>query len=146
MKTPKKPIKKTIKYFNYNECSDYIEKKYGYEERDYAGVSAYINSSLKKTNEKFGNNGWYEVSKQDASPEQLEAIKYHDELLQKEPEYQDFWHFLLDHHEINNGGFFTMNKDHLMKEASDWQKEILQHYFDEFDPDNKGEIEFYVSW
>jgi hypothetical protein len=123
-----------------------LEKKYGYEERDYAGKGKYLDGCIKRVIKELGDNGWHLTSERDANPEQLKSMRRYEQLLNNKPEYQDFWHFLLDHHEIYNGGFFTMNKDILMEEADDWQKEILQHYFGEFDPSNKGEIEFYVSW
>jgi hypothetical protein len=31
-----KPIKKKREYYDYNECRDYLQKKYDYDERDYA--------------------------------------------------------------------------------------------------------------
>lgn len=33
----KKPTKQKIEYYDYSECRDYLEQKYGYDERDYAG-------------------------------------------------------------------------------------------------------------
>lgn len=33
----KKPDKKVMTYYDYDECRQYLEKKYGYDERDYAG-------------------------------------------------------------------------------------------------------------
>lgn len=32
-----KPIKHTRTYFDYHECRDYLQEKYRYDERDYAG-------------------------------------------------------------------------------------------------------------
>jgi hypothetical protein len=32
-----KPKKHTIEYYDYHECRDYLQEKYGYNERDYAG-------------------------------------------------------------------------------------------------------------
>lgn len=36
-KQPKKPTKKLKTYYDYNECCDYLQKKYKYNERDYSG-------------------------------------------------------------------------------------------------------------
>jgi hypothetical protein len=33
----KKPTKKTKSYYDYIQCRDYLQKKYDYNERDYAG-------------------------------------------------------------------------------------------------------------
>lgn len=32
-----KPKQKIKKYYDYNKCRNYLEKKYNYDERDYAG-------------------------------------------------------------------------------------------------------------
>ena len=32
-----KPTKKTKSYYDYNQCRNYLQEKYGYDERDYAG-------------------------------------------------------------------------------------------------------------
>lgn len=36
IKENRKPIKKTIRCYDYNECSKYLEKKYGYKERKWS--------------------------------------------------------------------------------------------------------------
>lgn len=36
-KTLVKPQQKQTTYYDYNECRDYLQAKYGYDERDYAG-------------------------------------------------------------------------------------------------------------
>jgi len=38
-KVPEKPQKQVREYYDYNKCRDYLEAKYGYSERDYAGMS-----------------------------------------------------------------------------------------------------------
>jgi hypothetical protein len=141
-----KPQKTKRSAYDYNECSNYLQKKYGYNERDYAGKHKYWNVCKRKTNKKFGNNGWYDTKPADMTPEQTEAHQYYNELLSKEPEYQDFWHFIIENYEIHNGCYFIMTKDLYEKEIKDWQKEILGYFFDEFDPKNTGEIEFFVCW
>jgi hypothetical protein len=140
-----KPSKKIVTRYDYNECSEFLEKKYGYDERDYAARHKFWSECEKKTNKKFGKNGWYTTPRAEATPEQIEAIDYHEELLKAEPPYLDFWHFIIDHNEIHNDCDFVMYKE-LMDDAEPWQREILQHYFDEFDPDDTGEIEFHVWW
>lgn len=142
----KKPRKRAQKRYDYLECSRYLEQKYGYLERDYARQGEFFQRCVRATNKKFSKNGWFETPPVDASPEQLEAIAYFDELMKAEPPYQDFWHFLLKHCAINgNGCDFTMSIE-LMEVAEPWQQEILRHYFDEFDPKGSREIQFHVWW
>lgn len=142
---PVKPKKSKKDAYSYIACSDYLEQKYGYDERDYGGCSKYQNACKKETDEKFGENGWWTEKPEKYTKEQKKALNYYEKLMKKEPPYLDFWHFILDHHDIHNGSYFTMDKE-LMEDAEDWQKEILQHYFDEFDPKDTGEIEFWVAW
>ena len=141
-----KPGKEVKIRYNYLDCSHYLEEKYKYKERDYAGKYEFFNKCREETDKKFGDNGWFTTKPIEFTPEQSQANDYYNELKKGEPPYWDFWHFILDHCGIyGNGCDFTMYKD-LMEEAEPWQKEILQHYFDEFDQDNTGEIEFNVSW
>jgi len=107
-----KPVKRVHEYYDYNECRNYLEEKYGYDERDYAN--------------KLTARGIGSKADDDSVP------------------YQDFWHYICDCTDIYNGCDFTMYSD-WMDDAEDWQKEILQHYFDEFGDEN-GEIEFNVLW
>lgn len=73
------------------------------------------------------------------------AGKFKGRSVRDDVPYLDFWHFLLHYYNIDNGSEFVMYKE-LMDGAETWQKEILQHYFDEFDPENTGKIRFYVWW
>lgn len=38
MEKLKKPKKQTHRYYDYHECRDYLQKKFGYDERDYAKI------------------------------------------------------------------------------------------------------------
>ena len=106
----KKPQKKTKTYYDYHECRNYLQKKYGYDERNYAG-------------KKFSGD--------------------------TDVPYQDFWHWLIDHHGIHNGCFVTFDRDTLKNEDTDWMgdwvKEIYTHYIEEF-ADENGELEMEVWW
>jgi len=57
--------------------------------------------------------------------------------------YLDFWHWVVDNYDIHNGCFITFDKNFQPEE--DWQKEIYNHYIEEFGNEN-GEVELYVSW
>lgn len=37
-KPTEKPVPRTKTAYDYNQCRDYLEAKYGYEERDYVGM------------------------------------------------------------------------------------------------------------
>lgn len=39
-----KPQKQSRTYYDYNECRDYLQEKYDYDERDYAGKYSHGNS------------------------------------------------------------------------------------------------------
>ena len=41
-----KPSQNVIHYYNYNECRNYLEKKYGYDERDYANKYVYDSNGM----------------------------------------------------------------------------------------------------
>lgn len=148
-----KPQKHTIQYYDYHEVSRYLEQKYGYSERDFAGMFTYQRNLMKMVDEKFGDESWKHVAPAVANEQQTAAIAYHQELKQSipEPPYQDFWHFVLSRTEIHNGGMFTMSDIWFdgVSELEDWQKQILEYYLSEFGEDNgydEREILFKVSW
>jgi hypothetical protein len=104
----KKPNEKTRQYYDYHECQDYLQKKYGYDERNYA-------------DHKF-------TGKPDDAP------------------YQDFWHFVIEMTNLNNGTFIYMNNDWLESAKEPWQKEIIEHYLSEFGKGKNREVQFFVAW
>lgn len=64
----------------------------------------------------------------------------------------DFWGWVIAHDDIHNGCFIMFSREILEGEDTDWdnihdnwQKEIYQHYIDEF-ADENGELELYVWW
>jgi len=127
-----KPVKKTREAFDYHECRDYLQDKYQYSERDYAGH--------------FGEPAQNSPAVAAAPIEKNESVAWDEE----RPPYWDFWHFVIDHTEMHNGTYITMSEEWLPM-ATDWQKEIIQHYIDEFaEPathdEECREVEFYVEW
>ena len=70
--------------------------------------------------------------------------------------YQDFWHFVYDMCEPERDDFFYMDEDWMQSDRiTDWQKEILLWFLDEFGqeygdnhPVNKRnrQIRFWASW
>jgi len=119
----KKPGKRTKEYYDYHECRDYLQEKYSYDERDYAGKH---------------NHG--KAAKNSKAVTALGLTNDND------PPYWDFWHFVIDAGGVqSNSSFFHLTTEWLHGETEDWQKEIIQHYLDEF-ADKDGMIEFYVDW
>ena len=113
-----KPKKQIKEYYDYHKCRDYLQEKFGYNERDYAG--------------RFNKKG-----------KRITKVTL-------EIPYQDFWHWVLDKHEVHNGSFLTFDRQSLKyydedKTIKPWQREIYCHYLDEF-ADEKGELEMYVWW
>ena len=107
----KKPKKHTKESYSYSECRKYLEKKYGYDERNYANT------------------------KYDGTPD--------------DAPYQDFWHFVCDFANPNNGSYFTMDNFWLDKKygaKEEWQRTIIEYYLSEFGEGKNREIEFYVWW
>jgi len=112
-----KPTKKTRESLDYHECRDYLEDKYKFKERDYAGH--------------FG-------------PPATNSRIVQAAMEEGRPPYWDFWHFVLEITGIHNGSYFTMSEEWLPM-ATAWQKEIITLYLDEF-ADESREVVFYVSW
>jgi hypothetical protein len=113
-----KLVKPQLQYFkpsyNFNDCTKYIEQKYGYQTRGYISI------------EEKGLDDSVEIG------------------------YRDFWHWILDRHEIHNGCYIEFSKYDLdmykeYGDINDWEAKIYQDYLNEF-ADENGEINFYVWW
>lgn len=59
--TPKKPGKRRRDYYDYNECRDYLQARYGYKERDYAGRYTGSGASLRLDDGKPYLDFWHWV-------------------------------------------------------------------------------------
>jgi len=61
-----------------------------------------------------------------------------------EPEYRDFWHFVLDYNEsVHKGSYINIDGYMLLVDkAVDWQKEIVQTFIDEFGDNQR----YWVKW
>lgn len=160
-----KPVKRTHAFYDWHECEKFIEAKYGFKVRDVAGKWTWSAASYAKQRElitrlasEFGANTdhYMKARPVDYTPEEKAlsaAFKAQWPLLEKafiaehgeEPEYQDFWHWIVGAKEINNGSTFSLYKDDADFDMSKWQKRVLMLFIDEFG-DKDGEIEFEVSW
>ena len=114
----KKPKPKDLGVvYDYLEASHYLEDKYDYRERDFAGEF-------------------------EASPHKKRVPR-----ASKKHEYLDFWHWVLKHHEVHNGGMITFSRERLEEgfEMPEWVKEIYGYYLDEF-ADEGGKLRLYTAW
>ena len=59
---------------------------------------------------------------------------------------QDFWHFLCDMCEINNGGFIYFNDNYIDDCKEDWQKTIMGYILSEFGEGLRKECKFKTDW
>lgn len=111
-----KPEKKTKSYYKYNECRDYLQKKYGYQERDYAG--------------KFKNRG-------------TKDVELNEDLLYQDFWHWVIKHYQVCNGCFITFSREYLEED--AEESEDWVLEIYKHYIDEF-ADEDGMLEMYVSW
>lgn len=148
-----KPEKQTKSFYDYHQCSSFLEKKYGYNERDYAGNRKYEAEAKKSTDQKFGDSSWYSAIPVDMNPKQKEAYTFYQELMKSQPEYLNFWHWVVDHHDIHNGCEIVFSNEGYECIEEDWVKEIYKHYMDEFSGVENWEtitdyvsVDLYVEW
>lgn len=142
----------TIHYLNYDEMVDIIQDKHDIDIRNYA-----LHNTIKATGLKnprgtilgeclaymefkgFDPQTWIDSQGKDwLHSSELSLMKHADTkagIWVDYPAipYQDFWHFILGHLEVNQGAIHTMNFAYF-RDASDqdWQKEIAQLFVDEF--------------
>jgi hypothetical protein len=58
--------------------------------------------------------------------------------------YVDFFDYLVERYSVKNDSFFTVNVEE--ETSAKWVNDILNVLKNEFDPENKGYIHFFVSW
>ncbi len=139
----KKPTKHRIEYYDYYECCHYLEEKYGYEERDYGGQSKFHKKIKDKLDAEYGEK-WFYTPMCDLIGKDKEAHEKYEKLMKKEPEYLDFWYWVVKRYQISNGGMITFCEGSADGEP-DWIKTIYDNYIKEF-ADEEGEILLMTSW
>jgi len=129
----KKPKLENRKSLDFSKCTDFIEKKYKIDTRDFA-----------RSHGDFGR--WCEQSGEKPTPcppgcsdevmkaHQAQFAHYQADVaagkFQDRP-YQDWWHWLIDVVDVRRGG--TLELDPEMGDGAEpWQKEILGLYLKEF--------------
>ena len=163
---PTAKIRKPI--MDYHEMIHFVEKKYNFDVRDYAGKHKrqsqwmtltgkglynaprnYAGNFYDRDNKKVSEDD-YKKAFEDYRADSNEFAEWNK--LQGELPYLDYWHYLTDRcfSEINNGSTAYWDvKDILENEdAPIWVKEITQKVYDEFkdDLDEDGSIEVLIEW
>lgn len=139
-----KPRLQKRELLDYNECVRWIEKKYKIQTRDYASKHDYFddwcNAEGLPKKDADGN---------DRNSSQIFWKQYqkHPKGAKIEPPYQDFWHWIVDGHQINNGCIFSLTMDYKDAYNPSWVNEILKMFHDEFKKHiHGGCLEFECSW
>lgn len=117
---------------DYSECTDFIEKKYKIDVRDYARSHVQFGEWCKTKGITPDGNSQSQWSKYQAAITSGEIV---------ERPYQDFWHWITDVCQVSNGGTIHLSTE-LGDGAEPWQKEILALYVKEFG----DEQEYETSW
>ena len=137
--------KTTITYVDYHDMVDHVEEKYKIDVRDYAGTSAAGQQELEAWRmwlKETHNTTEQELIERLGRSNELYATTYAvpEHLKVPRPEYQDFWHWMLDdvfYGDPQRGKPQPLNWHELLEEAEDnsapeWVQEILRLFVTEF--------------
>lgn len=137
--------KTTITYVDYNDMVDHVEAKYKINVRDYAGWSEAGQQELEAW------RMWLQETHNTTEQELIERLGHSNELYATtyavpehlkvpRPEYQDFWHWMLDdvfYGDPQRGVPQPLNWHEVLTEAEsntapEWVQEILRLFVAEF--------------
>jgi len=148
----------TYPLYDYHECIQFIEQKYGFDERDFYSHWPLYNklcvTAKDQTVEKFGCDSWWSKSPKDYTPEEAACSEFYNKVLKEGkaalPPSLDFWgNWILDTKDISNGCFFSLDEewDDLDDHPEEF-KSIHRWLMEEFGSGEPGArtIEFKVSW
>jgi hypothetical protein len=138
-----KPVKQTKEYYDYHECSRYLEQKYGYNERDVAGRWKFQKELKGQIDAKYGTS-WYYTTRKDATFVELHALQEYADGMLHQPPNLDFWGWMTDFYDVSNGCFVTFQSENKTG-TEDWVNQIYQYYIKEF-ADENGTLIMEVSW
>lgn len=62
-----------------------------------------------------------------------------------ETPYQNFWHWVIDNHEVNRGGSVYFDRDEIEDINEDWVRQIYSWFIEEF-ADEDGSLEMETDW
>lgn len=162
---PKKVNRAAI--YDYHECRDYLQKKYGYNERDYSKHHDHFQTYEKVTGDAHPyydypseSNGKFYVKRTSAKRVEVTKDEYeaewklvHDHFKRFQqweqhnpaPLYQDFWHWVTDNHEVSNGSTICFSREELEEIKEPWVRTIYGYYIEEF-ADEEGSLEMEIYW
>lgn len=131
--------------FDYDEVTNYIEKKYKIDLRD-------LENAHKEWYAEFKDEAGIEVSYtiQYTTQEYKKYKEWKEKKGYKNGEYRDFWHWLTDHWDCNLQGTFQFmpidyNKiNWYSHEPEDWVKKVLDLFIKEFKDDLNEDGYLYV--
>ena len=158
-KDNKKPTPYLI--YDYHECIHFLEKKHGFKERDY--YSSHQKSeeiskqALEATRIKFNSISFWTLSPLKYNEEERKQSayynKYKKELLKANPlppEVDFYGDYLLENHDIHNGGTFTLDECWGPDQEEDPKEfnDIFDWLMEEFGTGEEGSrtIDFRISW
>ena len=123
-----KPEQKTLTYFDFRECTEWIEQSHEIKTRDRL-------RSLDQFAEWCKSIGQSVIdSRQDIKGAQQQYAAYRAAIAAGtviERPYQDWWHWLIEVANVRRGGFTTLDPE-MAEGAEPWQAEILGLYLKEF--------------
>jgi hypothetical protein len=146
MKKPSPKQRKSV--LDYSECARFIEAKHGVNLGDFANSFSQFDEWVKSSGEKKttcaqGCSDAYMKAHQQQYARYKAAVAYGNVI---ERPYQDFWHWIVDHCYVQNGGTIALSKDDLESCDEDWQRTILQWFLDEWGKGKNRECEFLTEW
>jgi len=126
-----KPQPKSRSVFDYQECSMWIEQQLGYQLRDTLSSQQHFDCWCRLVGEE---------------PRRLDNELYaryvaHPQGKAAQPEYRDYWHFLVDHKQVNNPCEITIG-DELLQDGTAWQNDITRAFIAEFG----NNVRYWVEW
>lgn len=161
----KKPEKKTISFYHYNDIIDYIERKYNIDTRDYYNRYKNFPIVTKDVCERLGvNSEDLEEDLSKAEKDDLEVKRKLDarrkvnecraQIMDAKYPYCDFWHQYCDKISGNGSWLYLTfdclfdNEEDSGEEVPKWQKEILQLIYNEFkeELEDNEYLKVWVEW
>ena len=129
-----KPVPITKSAIDYSEAAKWIGQKLGYDLRDTLNSDSHYGDWCRKYGEEVKSD----------SKEQYARYTAADDGDKARPDYRDYWHFLIDHCAVSNGGIITIGLWLLddRSRCQRWQIIITKEFISEFG-DN---CEYWTDW
>jgi hypothetical protein len=177
-----KPTSKEVKQtrLDWHECQKYIEEKHGIQMRGYGRPNS--SEMNKRFQEETGNGSVYASPQHyggkyyawiDSKGERVQVTEeqyeeewekhralnkvyaaWKEETYGPEPPYMDFWHYITDICEVQNGGYIWLpnkvGKSHRNAKGTEWEgwiQKLTDLVFEEFgEYADEDAIQFWVEW